>query len=139
MSFSVSYKCHQPKDFIGPKTIGVFLNLSECLSQCLLSVISPKISLVQRLYCHSNVFLSVFLRLNVFHIVFLCVFVSVIIPKISLVQRFHWSKDFIGVFLHLSECLSQCLLSVISPKISLVQRFHWSRYFIGPNTLLVSF
>src|SRR5712671_2647544 len=52
-------------------------------------------------------------------------------PKILLVETFHWSKDFIGVFLNLSECLSQCLLSVISPKISLVQIFHWPKYFIG--------
>src|SRR5712671_4754938 len=107
MSLSVSSECHQPKDFISPTIlmvqtfhwskdfIGVFLNLSECLSQCLLSVISPKISLVQRLYCLSNVFLSVFLNvflsLNVFFIVFLRVFVSFIILKISLVQIFHWS------------------------------------------------
>src|SRR5712671_1867344 len=56
-------------------------------------------------------------------------------PKILMVQTFHCSKDFIGVFLNLSECLSQCLLSVISPKISLVQRFYWSKYFIGPKTI----
>src|SRR5712671_1639344 len=104
MSFSVSSECHQPKDFIGPKVllvqifhwskdfIGVFLNLSECLSQCLLSVISPKISLVQRFHWSKD-FIGVFLNLS--ECLSQCL-LSVISPKISLVQRFHWSKYFIG-------------------------------------------
>src|SRR5712671_1426458 len=134
MSLSVSSECHQPKDFISPTIlmvqtfhwskdfIGVFLNLSECLSQCLLSVISRKISLVQRLCCLSNVFLSVFLNVFLSLNVFLCVFVSFIIPKISLVQRLYWclSKSFGMSFSVSSECHQP--KDFIGSSISLVQR-----------------
>src|SRR5712671_4189705 len=104
MSFSVSSECNQPEDFIGPNIslvqifhwskdfIGIFLNLSECHSQCLLNVISPKISSVQRIYCLSEC-LSESECLSYCLSVCLCEFYyskNFIRPNISFVQRLYW-------------------------------------------------
>src|SRR6267378_3401417 len=105
MSFSVSSECHQPKDFIGPKIccskhfigpdfISLFLSLSECHYQCLLNFISPKISLVRRLFCLSEC-LSETECLSYCLSVCLC--------------KCYYSKDFIGPYISMVQRLYWCL------------------------------